>query len=162
MHTVYLLAGSNVGDRVAWLEMAADACTELAGAVMRVSQVYETAPWGLTAQPAFLNQALELHTSLTAESLLDAIRNIEYHAGRARDIPWGPRTLDIDVLLFDDAVVETPELQIPHPRMHLRRFVLAPLAEIAGEVVHPVLKKTISTLLDECPDQSEVGILAGT
>lgn len=147
---VYLSLGSNVGDREAQLR---DARARLAtvGRVVAVSSVYETEPVEFTEQPWFLNCALALETSKTPRQLMGAILRIEEEMGRRRVQKKGPRSVDIDILLFDDTVTDSAELTIPHPAMHRRRFVLEPLAEIAPEVLHPVLKKTIRELRDVLP-----------
>jgi 2-amino-4-hydroxy-6-hydroxymethyldihydropteridine diphosphokinase len=147
---VYLSLGSNVGDREAQLR---DAQTRLAaaGRVVAVSSFYETEPVEFTRQPWFLNCALALETSKTPQELMAAILRIEEDMGRQRLQKKGPRSIDIDILLFADTVMDSNDLTIPHPAMHQRRFVLEPLAEIAPEVLHPVLKNTIRELRDALP-----------
>jgi 2-amino-4-hydroxy-6-hydroxymethyldihydropteridine diphosphokinase len=130
------------------------------GWIAKASHLFETAPWGNTNQQSFLNQALHVMTELNPQDVLREIRIIEERADRKRSLQWGPRTLDIDILLYENLVVDTRDLTIPHPHMTSRRFVLAPLSEIAGDVIHPVMHMTISELLVHCPDQSEVAILA--
>jgi|HubBroStandDraft_6_1064221.scaffolds.fasta_scaffold07105_9 2-amino-4-hydroxy-6-hydroxymethyldihydropteridine diphosphokinase len=149
-HFVYLSLGSNVGEREAQLR---DAETRLAavGRVVAVSSFYETEPVEFTQQPWFLNCALALETSKTPQQLIAAILRIEEEMGRQRVQKKGPRSIDIDILLFDDVILDSPELTIPHPALQQRRFVLEPLAEIAPEVLHPVLKKTIRELRDALP-----------
>jgi 2-amino-4-hydroxy-6-hydroxymethyldihydropteridine diphosphokinase len=149
-HLVYLSLGSNVGDREAQLQ---DAQSRLgaAGRVVAVSSFYETEPVEFTQQPWFLNCALALETSKTPQQLIDAILGIEEKMGRRRVQKKGPRSIDIDILLFDDVILDSPELTIPHPALHQRRFALEPLAEIAPEALHPVLKKTIRELRDALP-----------
>jgi 2-amino-4-hydroxy-6-hydroxymethyldihydropteridine diphosphokinase len=152
---VYLSLGSNVGDREAQLR---DALTRLAaiGRVVAVSSFYETEPVEFTRQPWFLNCAVALETSKTPRELIAAILRIEEDMGRRRLQKKGPRSIDIDILLVGSLVVEEPELTIPHPAMHQRRFVLEPLAEIAPEVLHPVLNKTIRELRDALPEGQTV------
>jgi len=147
---VYLSLGSNVGDRQAQLQ---DARARLAtvGRVVAESSLYETEPVELTQQPWFLNCALALETSKTPQQLMAAILRVEEEMGRRRMQKKGPRSIDIDILLFGDTIINSPELTIPHPAMQQRRFVLEPLAEIAPEVLDPVLKKTIRELRDELP-----------
>ncbi|WP_019947874.1 2-amino-4-hydroxy-6-hydroxymethyldihydropteridine diphosphokinase [Hymenobacter aerophilus] len=152
MSTAYLLLGSNLGNRAATLQAAVAELGRTAGPVTAASGLYETAAWGLTEQPAFLNQALALQTSLSPAQLLAACQAAEQHAGRQRLVRWGARTLDVDMLLYDDLVLDTPTLQLPHPRLPERRFALLPLAEIAAAVVHPGLRRTMAELLAECGD----------
>lgn len=156
MYKAYLLTGTNLGERESNLAQARALIEQLAGTIQAASALYETAAWGKTDQPSFLNQALELQTRLDAVSLLDLLLKIEKKIGRVRQEKYGPRTIDIDLLLFDDQVLNDPAVTVPHPQLPRRRFALAPLAEIAADIIHPVLKKTIRQLLDECPDQLEV------
>jgi 2-amino-4-hydroxy-6-hydroxymethyldihydropteridine diphosphokinase len=149
-HLVYLSLGSNVGDREAQLQEAR-AKLAAVGRVVAESSFYETEPVEFTQQPWFLNCVLALETSKTPQELIAVILRIEVEMGRRRVQKKGPRTIDIDILLFDDTIVDSEELTIPHPTMHERRFVLEPLAEIAPELLHPVLKKTIRELLDSLP-----------
>lgn len=127
-----------------------------AGEVMAASSLYRTAPWGKTEQAEFLNQAFEIHTELEPQELLETILAIEKHMGRSRQEKWGPRLIDIDILFFGDKIIKSPELIIPHPHLEERNFVLAPLAEIAPDFLHPLLQKTIRRLLEESPDKSRV------
>ncbi|MFZ0761045.1 MAG: 2-amino-4-hydroxy-6-hydroxymethyldihydropteridine diphosphokinase [Candidatus Sulfotelmatobacter sp.] len=147
---VYLSLGSNVGDREAQLR---DAQSRLgaAGRVVAVSAFYETEPVEFTQQPWFLNCAVALETSYTPQQLMAAILRIEAEMGRRRVQKNGPRSIDIDILLFDDVLVNSMHLTIPHPAMPRRRFVLEPLAEIAPDLLHPVLNKTIRELRDALP-----------
>ena len=156
MNRTYLLIGGNVGERRENLEKAAQFIGEQAGSIANRSALYETDAWGINDQPPFLNQVLEVSTSLDPHALLKVVLNIEREMGRSRKEKYGPRTIDIDILLFNDLVLETEGLEIPHPQLHLRRFALTPLAEIAAAVIHPVLKKSIDELLLECPDKLTV------
>lgn len=156
MNIAYLLIGGNIGNRMANLQAATVAIAQNCGAVKGFSNIFETAAWGLQQQPHFLNQALKIETSLTPKDLLHCLLHIEKSLGRERDEKWGPRLIDIDILFYNDAVINEEGLTIPHPQMQNRRFVLQPLAEIAGPMVHPVLQKTITQLLAQCPDALEV------
>lgn len=146
----YLSLGSNVGERE---EQLREATSRLgaAGRVVAASSFYETEPVEFIQQPWFLNCAIALETSQMPEQLMATILRIEKEMGRTRVQKKGPRTIDIDILLFGDSVIDSLELTIPHPEMHRRRFVLEPLAEIAPEIQHPVFKKTIRELLDALP-----------
>ena len=156
MTDAYLLTGSNIGRRREMLRKAEELIEERIGQVLKKSALYETAPWGNTAQDYFLNQVLVCQTSLSASEVLENILEIEKSLGRVRTKKWGPRTIDIDILYFGDAVIDQAFLKVPHPELHRRRFTLAPLVDIAPEFVHPILKKTQEALLQDCPDASEV------
>jgi 2-amino-4-hydroxy-6-hydroxymethyldihydropteridine diphosphokinase len=159
--TVYLSLGSNVGDRARNLQ---DAIAALGGAgvrAVRLSSTYETEPVDYLDQPWFLNCAVEAETELAAPDLLHALRGIEAQMRSEKLIAKGPRLIDMDILLYGNEVIDTPELQVPHPRMHLRRFVLQPLAEIAPNLQHPISHLSISELLARTPDKGAVRVAAG-
>lgn len=161
MNKAYLLIGGNLGDRKENLKKARESIALRCGRIIQSSSVYETAAWGKKDQPSFLNQALEIETALTAEQLMHCILEIENMAGRIRKEKYGARIIDIDILLFNQEIYDFPFLKLPHPEMQNRRFALIPLAEIAADEIHPVLKKTIAELLKECPDQLEVKKTSG-
>ncbi|MCU1303974.1 MAG: 2-amino-4-hydroxy-6-hydroxymethyldihydropteridine pyrophosphokinae [Candidatus Sulfotelmatobacter sp.] len=148
--TVYLSLGSNVGDRAAQL-FAAQIRLKAIGTVSAVSSFYETEPVEFTSQPWFLNCAVAMETNNTPQQLMATLLRVEEEMGRRRVQKKGPRTIDIDILLFGDTIVDSADLTIPHPAMQTRRFVLEPLAEIAPQAFHPVFKKTIRELLDALP-----------
>jgi 2-amino-4-hydroxy-6-hydroxymethyldihydropteridine diphosphokinase len=156
MNKAYLLIGGNMGNRQKNFTIAREYIEQYCGPVIRSSSLYETAAWGKTDQPSFLNQAIEAETRLDAEHLMRQVLEIEKLMGRERKEKYGPRLIDIDILLFNDEEYDLPFLKIPHPEMQNRRFALTPLAEIAGDLQHPVFKKTINQLLNECPDKLEV------
>jgi 2-amino-4-hydroxy-6-hydroxymethyldihydropteridine diphosphokinase len=156
MNYAYLLLGSNEGNRVRWMQNARELLSDQCGEIVKTSATYETAAWGITEQADFLNMVVLLKTDLAAVPLLDKIHEIETKLGRQREVKWGPRTLDIDILLFNNEIIEVPGLKVPHPFLHERRFTLVPLAELAADYMHPVLQKTISQLLEICPDKLEV------
>jgi 2-amino-4-hydroxy-6-hydroxymethyldihydropteridine diphosphokinase len=143
LKTIYLSLGSNLGDREANLRAALDRLNPL-----RVSRIYETEPVDYVAQPFFLNLVVEAETSLMPMQLLAHTQRIERDLGRKRTIPKGPRTIDIDILFYSGSVIQTKRLQVPHPRLHERRFVLKPLADLAPELRHPVTHRTVREMLD--------------
>jgi 2-amino-4-hydroxy-6-hydroxymethyldihydropteridine diphosphokinase len=161
MATVYLSLGSNLGDRVQNLKEAIkriESSDKIS--IKKISSVYETEPVGYENQPRFLNLALQAETILDPQPLLEQLLSIEEQMGRKRGEKWGPRNIDVDILLYDDLVMESDQLIIPHPRMHQRRFVLVPLAQIAPKLLHPLLKKNVRELLENCEDNSEVKLFA--
>jgi 2-amino-4-hydroxy-6-hydroxymethyldihydropteridine diphosphokinase len=155
---VYLLLGSNVGDRRSNINRAVELISNDGISLTTCSSLYETAAWGKTDQASFLNQAIAVQTDIGPLPLLALLKMIEKDTGRQETEKWGPRVIDIDILFYGKEIIQEPDLQIPHPYLPVRRFALLPLAEIAGGFVHPVLKKTVIKLLEECPDSSEVKI----
>jgi 2-amino-4-hydroxy-6-hydroxymethyldihydropteridine diphosphokinase len=154
--TIYLSLGSNIGDRAANIARAVSALAQHGLRVTRQSSLYETEPVDFREQDWFLNCVVEAQTELGPAELMDALLQIERSLGRHRLVPKGPRLIDIDILLFGSSIVRAPELEVPHPRMAERRFVLVPFNEIAPEALHPALKRTIAELLGATLDRSEV------
>ena len=157
LNKAYLLLGSNLGKREQYLANALDLITKRIGHVFAKSVIYETEAWGKTDQPGFLNIAIGVETELSPLKLLDNALEIEAVIGRVRHEKWGARIIDIDIVLYNNYVIDVGEiLQIPHPEMHNRKFVLEPLAEIASEIQHPILKKTIAEILSTLSDSLSV------
>jgi 2-amino-4-hydroxy-6-hydroxymethyldihydropteridine diphosphokinase len=156
MNHAYLLIGGNIGDRTENLSKTRALIRSHCGQIPKKSSIFETSAWGKTDQPDFLNQALLVETPLSPTALLDAVLGIERQLGRFRAEKFGPRTIDIDIILYNADIIQLPQLSIPHPHMQVRRFVMAPMAEIAPDLVHPTLGKTMLELLMDCPDQLPV------
>lgn len=149
MLTAYIGIGSNLGSREENCERAIKLLIENGVTVTKRSSMIETKPWGVKEQEDFLNLAIEIETSLSPDELLKLLKKIEVEVGRLPTTRWGPRIIDLDILFYDDLIITTPELEIPHPRISEREFVLKSLAEIAPDKVHPVLGKSIRKLLSE-------------
>ena len=152
MNDVYLLLGSNLGDRNLFLQQAIQYIEKNISPVIKMSSVYETQSWGKTDAPDYLNQVIMLQTDIPAQTILQKILEIEIILGRRREEKWGSRTIDIDILFYGESVINEPGLQVPHPELDKRRFTLEPLNEIASEFIHPGLKKTIFQLINELTD----------
>lgn len=146
--TVYIGIGSNLGNREENCLKAIRLMEEQGIKVVKRSSLYETEPWGVKDQPMFINMVIEAETELTPQELLKALKSIESSMGRTETKRWGPRLIDLDILFYNDMIINTPELRIPHPYIHERPFVLRPLGEIAPELEHPVLKKKIKELMN--------------
>jgi 2-amino-4-hydroxy-6-hydroxymethyldihydropteridine diphosphokinase len=156
MNNAYLLIGGNEGDRIKYLQQARGHASNDFGEIVQQSAIYQTAAWGKTDQPEFLNQALLINTSLDAPALMQEILHAEKKMGRLRNERYSQRIIDIDILFFNEQVINQLQLVIPHPEIQNRKFVLVPMSEIAPEFIHPVLHKSINTLLKECIDQLDV------
>jgi 2-amino-4-hydroxy-6-hydroxymethyldihydropteridine diphosphokinase len=160
MNVAYLILGGNIGDRLENLKKTLALIDKNAGKIIKRSDVFITAAWGKTDQPDFYNQAVQIETMLTPKDLLNELLRIEAAAGRIRNgEKWGERTMDIDILFYNNEIILEDHLKIPHPHLQDRKFVLAPLAQIAPEYMHPQLNKTTSNLLKECGDTLEVKVL---
>lgn len=155
MATVYLSLGSNLGNRALSIYAALRRLGQ-GIALEEISSLYETEPVGLKDQPWFLNLVCRCETELSPEALLDLAKEVEQRLGRKETIRFGPRTIDIDILLYDDLLLNTPHLQIPHPRLHERAFVLVPLAELAPDLVHPGFKTSVRKLQEQTPSMEKI------
>jgi len=149
---LFLLLGANLGNRFLTLEQARIQLMESVGTLVSESKLYETAPWGVTDQPPYLNQVLELETTFAPDNVLTQTQSIEQILGRVRLDRWGARLIDIDLLYYNGLICQTEQLTLPHPLLHERRFVLVPLCEIAPDFVHPVFGKTNTEMLRDCRD----------
>jgi 2-amino-4-hydroxy-6-hydroxymethyldihydropteridine diphosphokinase len=156
MKGIYLLLGSNLGDSRAMLEKAKIEIRHDIGVVVNSSSVYSTKAWGIENQPDFLNQVIEVESGLAASEILQKINKIEENLGRIRYIKWHSRIIDIDILYYGNEIINTEKLIVPHPENQHRNFVLAPMVEIAPELIHPKLLLTQKALLDNCTDKLEV------
>jgi len=152
----YLLLGTNQGNRNYYLSAAIDCIQQEIGNILQQSSIYQTKAWGIHNQPDFLNQVIICDTKLDAHKLLKGCQEIEKKLGRKRLIRWGQRTIDIDILYFNENIIATEDLKIPHPEIQNRRFTLIPLVELSPNLVHPLLKKTQKELLESCTDKLQV------
>jgi 2-amino-4-hydroxy-6-hydroxymethyldihydropteridine diphosphokinase len=157
-YEVYLLFGSNLGERAANIANAITLLENQGINTIKLSSLYETEPWGNTEQGKFLNRVGKFRTTAAAAGLMKTILNIEAELGRKRTIKWAPRVIDIDILFYGNQILSQKDLEIPHPELEKRKFALIPLAEIAPDFVHPVLKKSIKELLAECRDSMSVDL----
>jgi 2-amino-4-hydroxy-6-hydroxymethyldihydropteridine diphosphokinase len=162
MHIVYIGLGSNMGDKIANLNKAIEELGKVAGnKVLAVSSLYKTEPVGGIEQDWFVNAVAEIETGLTPRELLNKLLYIEKNLGRVRDEKWGPRVIDLDILLYDDLVMDEEGLSIPHPYLYERGFVLVPLAEIAPKMIHPKLKKSMTELMEGIHDNYKIENIGG-
>jgi 2-amino-4-hydroxy-6-hydroxymethyldihydropteridine diphosphokinase len=160
MNKIFLIVGGNLGNRKKNLQTAATFIDEQIGTIIQSSKIYETEPWGLTDQPAFYNQVHLVKSRLDAQTIIDDLLKIEEKMGRVRTIKNAARIIDIDILFFNEEIINEPNLVVPHREIPNRRFVLMPLNEIAPLMIHPVFKKNISELLSTCKDQLKVAPLS--
>ena len=156
LHQVVLLLGSNIDPRDQYLQSSLDLINKEIGILISISSVFETAPWGNFDQNFFLNQAIIIETEFEPQKVLELCQSIEQKLERKREIHWGPRTIDIDIIYYDDFLVNENDLIIPHPSLQDRRFVLEPLVEILPDFIHPVLKFNHLQLLENCSDHEKV------
>jgi 2-amino-4-hydroxy-6-hydroxymethyldihydropteridine diphosphokinase len=153
---IYILLGSNLGNREQNLSLALDKIAAVVGRILAQSSIYQSEPWGISQQPQFLNRVAEVNSRNDPHRVLSKLLSIETELGRERLEKWGPRTIDLDILFFNDRVIQTETLIVPHPGIAMRRFVLVPLCEIAPNFFHPLLEKNCRQLLKECTDPLEV------
>ena len=156
MNTVYIQLGSNLGERESFIAKSMEQIEENIGEIITASSIFETTPWGNENQNNFLNSVIKIKTTFDAFKVLKKSQEIENNLGRDRNEKWGKRTIDIDILFYNNEIINTTKLIIPHPLLHERKFVLVPLSEIDPNYIHPILKKNIYTLLSECKDNQKV------
>ena len=156
MNTVYIQLGSNIGERESFIAKSMEQIEENIGEIITESSIFETIPWGYENQDNFLNSVIKIKTTFDAFKVLKKSQEIENTLGRKRISKWRKRTIDIDILFYNNEIINTTKLIIPHPLIQQRKFVLVPLSEIAPNYIHPILKKSISTLLSECKDNQKV------
>jgi 2-amino-4-hydroxy-6-hydroxymethyldihydropteridine diphosphokinase len=160
MNQAYILLGTNLGDKKANLQQAILSISANLISIVSYSDIYETAAWGNTNQDNFYNQVIEVKTELSANDLLQTLLQIEIQMGRVRNQKWEARIIDLDILYFNHEIIDTENLKVPHPYLHVRRFTLAPLVQIAAEFLHPVFNKTNTALLENCSDNSDVKLVS--
>ena len=153
---IFILLGSNLGDRQENLDRARQEISRSVGEIITTSSIYKTAAWGNTLQPDFYNQVIEIRSAHNPANLISSTQLIEQKMGRIREEKWGPRIIDIDILFYGDTIISIENLTIPHPEISNRRFTLLPLAEIASHFAHPVFKKSVLQLLEDCKDNLPV------
>jgi 2-amino-4-hydroxy-6-hydroxymethyldihydropteridine diphosphokinase len=153
---IYILLGSNLGNREQNLSLALNKISTGVGRILAQSSIYQSEPWGISQQPQFLNQVVEVNSRNDPQQVLQKLLGIETELGRERLEKWGPRTIDLDILFFNDRVIQTEKLIVPHPGLQMRRFALVPLCEIAPNFFHPLLEKTCQQILKECTDSLKV------
>lgn len=158
LHQIFLGLGSNLGNREENLSTAQKLIEEKVGKICSKSSIYETAAWGITEQNAFFNQVIEVQTSFSPSAVLHLVLKIEKDMGRIREIKWGERSIDIDILYYNNEIISTENLTVPHPFIQERKFVLVPLCEIAPAFIHPKLKQTNLELLKKCQDSGEIAV----
>jgi 2-amino-4-hydroxy-6-hydroxymethyldihydropteridine diphosphokinase len=157
MAVAYLGLGSNIGERISYIEKALAEIIKIENTkITRSSSIYETEPWGISEQEDYLNSAVEIETSLEPEVLLKKLKSIEKIIGRTESKRWSEREIDIDILFFGNEIIENEFMKVPHPQIESRKFVLIPMNEIAPDLIHPVFKKTVSELLKETKDNLKV------
>jgi 2-amino-4-hydroxy-6-hydroxymethyldihydropteridine diphosphokinase len=159
LHKVFLGLGSNLGNREENLRNARTHIVQLIGSIIKESGIYETTAWGITEQSAFLNQVIEIETNFSPSAVLHLILSIEQKMGRIRQIKWGERIIDIDILYYNNEIISTETLTIPHPFIQERKFVLVPLAEIAPDFAHPTIGQPTHLLLNQCADSGEIKLI---
>jgi len=155
---VFLQLGSNIGDRVCYLNLAKRFIVDEIGSVKNESRIYESAPWGVSSQDYYLNEIIEVNTVDDPYTVLKKILNIEKKIGRVRKKKWSSRIIDIDIIFYDNFIINNKNLTIPHEYMHKRNFVLFPLNEIAADFLHPIFKKTVNKLMLKCTDKNEIKV----
>ena len=158
MNTIYIQLGSNVGERNSYIKESLLQIEQILGTIICESKTYESSPWGVMEQRNFLNKVISVKSEFSAKDVLKSLQKIEYKLGRKRTAKWGERTIDLDILFYNNETINTKELTIPHPHIQDRKFVLMPFAEMNGKFIHPTLKKDIFALLKECKDTEKVSV----